>query len=161
MKKLDGNTCAHVGIVVENVNEYIENLRSVIDNVEIIAEVNYPPKGYEKSLNLKLREKDAEFGSKITFVKMGGMVLELFEPSYGDSSWKEFLDKNGNCVHHMYFSVESINDAMELFASKDIECISRGESKDGLTWCYFDTFKKFGFDIEAKNTTHGEKVITK
>ena len=81
----------HIGIAV----------RSIADHHEY----------YEKTLGAEF--ESIEFVSsqkvKVAFFRMGSLRLELLEPTSPDSPISRFLDKRGEGLHHIAFSVDDID----------------------------------------------------
>ena len=78
----------------------------------------------------------------------------IVEPQEGDSIWKEFLD-SGKCgLHHLRFSVDSMEDTVKDMCERGAEVVMEGESVrqiPGLRWAYFDTEKALDWTIEVLN----------
>lgn len=64
------------------------------------------------SPDLTYRGKPACYGLKAANIQAGNFVIELHEPDEHDSTFREFLDKHGNGVHHLGFQVGERRDAM-------------------------------------------------
>ncbi|MDR2757993.1 MAG: VOC family protein [Spirochaetaceae bacterium] len=64
--------------------------------------------------DLTYRGREAFYGLKFAVieVKERGFVIELHEAGEGESTFKEFLDKHGNGVHHLGFCVGERRDAV-------------------------------------------------
>jgi catechol 2,3-dioxygenase-like lactoylglutathione lyase family enzyme len=62
--------------------------------------------------NVTYRGKKAAYGLKLAVIKAGSWVVELHEPTGGDSTFQEFLDKHGQGVHHLGFEVGEKRDAI-------------------------------------------------
>ena len=95
------------------------------------------------------RGKPSEGRAKLTFFNAGQVVLELMEPVGGDTSWKEFLDKNGEGVQHIAFQVQDLDKTIESFRERDMPVLHRGryDSNDG-EYVYVDSKSKLGVTIE-------------
>jgi methylmalonyl-CoA/ethylmalonyl-CoA epimerase len=62
--------------------------------------------------DLTYRGNPAYYGMKMAVIQAGGFVIELIEPDEKDSTFREFLDKHGNGVHHLGFQVGEKRDAI-------------------------------------------------
>lgn len=58
------------------------------------------------------RGKVSCYGQKMAVIPANGFVIELLEPDENDSTFREFLDKHDNGVHHLGFQVGERRDAM-------------------------------------------------
>ena len=64
--------------------------------------------------DIKYRGKKANYGLKLASIdaRDRGFIIELHEPTGGDSTFQEFLDKHGEGVHHLGFEVGDKRDAI-------------------------------------------------
>lgn len=62
--------------------------------------------------DLTYRGKPAMYGIKMAVIEANGFVVELIEPDENPSTFREFLDKHGNGVHHLGFEVGERRDAI-------------------------------------------------
>jgi catechol 2,3-dioxygenase-like lactoylglutathione lyase family enzyme len=58
--------------------------------------------------------------ARIAVFHVGQMVLELLEPDDQPSSWKDFLEKHGEGVHHVGFGVDDLPETLRLLGEKGI-----------------------------------------
>lgn len=68
-------------------------------------------------------------------IPMNGFLIELHQPLNGPSSFREFLDKHGNGVHHIGFEVG--DDVVAELAGRVTMCSARTASipaAAGLSW---------------------------
>ena len=82
---------------------------------------------------------------------MGGFVLELHEPSGGESSFQEYLDKHGNGVHHLGFEVGDRRDAV-LGALEGLGLDTRRTVGyyPGSSWTIVDSEDVLGVNLNIK-----------
>jgi methylmalonyl-CoA/ethylmalonyl-CoA epimerase len=52
------------------------------------------------------------------FFHFDNISLELLEPVGGPSTWKEFLDSNGEGVHHIAFEIRDMDDRISSMECK-------------------------------------------
>ncbi|MDR1531443.1 MAG: VOC family protein [Clostridiales bacterium] len=78
-------------------------------NVPVPEITNNPP---QENPDLTYRGKPAYYGLKVANISAGPFVIELHEPDERDSTFREFLDKHGNGVHHLGFQVGEKRDAI-------------------------------------------------
>ena len=50
--------------------------------------------------------------------KLGDKLLELLQPVSGESPWQEFLDANGEGIHHIAFEVDDLQKAEDLLVKQ-------------------------------------------
>jgi hypothetical protein len=58
------------------------------------------------------RGKPADFKRKKAVISAGTWVIELFQPTGGESTFQEFLDKHGEGVHYLGFNAGGKRDAV-------------------------------------------------
>ena len=84
---------------------------------------------------------------------VGDLNFELLMHQEGDTVYKDFLDKNGEGLHHIAYETNDIDVALEKFKKMGIGVIQSGKvAKD--SYCYLDTYSRFGVVIELY-TGHG------
>lgn len=93
--------------------------------------------------------KPSDARVKLTFFRLGQVVLELMQPLGGDSSWQRGLDRNGESVHHIGLQVADLDGSMKLLESLGYQQEHRGRyDKDNGDYVYYDTQKALGVIIE-------------
>jgi catechol 2,3-dioxygenase-like lactoylglutathione lyase family enzyme len=151
----------HVGVVVSSIEDTLGRMHAVEDFTQVII-TDFPPKEMKREdVQLFYHGQKNWFTARFCFIKMGNSEIELIQPVEGESVWKDFLQENGEGIHHLKYEVDSLNDAMEFFRSKGIPCIQYGSAVGknlGKTWAYFDTTKELGYVIEVLNRQVGEQI---
>ena len=95
-----------------------------------------------------MRGKPANFGRKKVVIDAGGWVIELFQPTGGDSTFQEFLDKHGEGVHHLGFEVGEKRDAViDELEGKGCQLRLVGPNK---SWTIVDTEDRLGVNLNIK-----------
>jgi hypothetical protein len=74
-----------------------------------VPEIQIQEKAPEGLFN---RGKQANFTRKKAVINAGSWSIELFQPTGGDSTFPEFLDKHGEGVHYIGFDVGNKRDAI-------------------------------------------------
>jgi 4-hydroxyphenylpyruvate dioxygenase-like putative hemolysin len=85
-------------------------------------------------------------GTKTTFLQANGMNLELIEPLDGPSPWRDFLEKNGEGVHHIAFTVPEWAPMVKFLESKGGTWVQGTEEFD---FGYVDLTQQLGFTVEV------------
>ena len=118
----------HIAVIVQDMDETIE---------------------YYKSLGIATIEREVTVGNrlKIRCVRIGATPLEFVQPLAEESNFKEFLESNGEGIHHICFLVDDI-------AKETAELVEKGVS---LTWSSetqtgFDTRKVGNLILELKQS---------
>lgn len=100
--------------------------------------------------DLTYRGKPAFYGMKMAVIQAGSFVIELIEPDEKDSTFREFLDKHGNGVHHLGFQVGEKRDAIigELETmGYDMRTIGY---YPGSSWTIVDSEDDLGVNLNIK-----------
>lgn len=87
--------------------------------------------------------------AKLAFIKLGQVTLELIQPLGGDTSWQEFLDKNGEGVQHIAFQVTDLDKTVKAFGEDGIAVLHQGRyDSDNGSYTYIDSAKVLGVTLE-------------
>ena len=102
-----------------------------------------------KEVSMVVDGKPSDARVKLTFFKLGQVVLELMQPLGGASSWQKGLDRNGESVHHIGLQVSDLDGSMKLLESLGYKQEHRGRyDKQNGDYVYYDTEKALGVIIE-------------
>ena len=96
------------------------------------------------------RGQTADYGMKMAVITAGNWVVELSEPTGGNSTFQEFLDFHGEGVHHLGFEVGEKRDAIigEL-EEKGYEMRQVG-FYPGSSWTIVDSEHHLGVNLNIK-----------
>ena len=78
-----------------------------------------------------------------------GARLGITEPDSEPSSWREFLDKNGDGIHHIAFMTRDREPVVQYFEENGMPVRHYGEYTGG-NYTVFDSKEKFGTFIQVK-----------
>ncbi|MGO9570306.1 MAG: methylmalonyl-CoA epimerase [Desulfomonilaceae bacterium] len=95
----------------------IAHLGIAVNDLE--AAINF----FTKGLPLEVAHREDYQGMKIGFVPVGDSSVELLQDASGASAIKNFLDKNGEGIHHIAFEVDDIYQAVAELKEKGIRLI--------------------------------------
>ena len=100
--------------------------------------------------NVTYRGKEGCDGVKITGINAGPFVIELIEPDENESTFREFLDKHGNGVHHLGFAVGDRRDDV-INELEDLGYIMRTVGYyPGGSWTIVDSEDDLGVNLNIK-----------
>lgn len=103
-----------------------------------------------KDENLTYRGMPAFYGLKHANIQFGKLVVELLEPDENDSTFKEFLDKHGNGVHHLGFQVGEKRDII-INELEDMGYVMRTIGfYPGGSWTVVDSEDDLGVNLNIK-----------
>lgn len=96
------------------------------------------------------RGESTECTFKFGYARVGPVTLELAETVSGKSSYREFLEKHGEGLHHIGFSAPLPFDAeLQKWQSQGIrpvQVMHMDDRQEG--WAYMDTQDLIGFTLE-------------
>ncbi len=107
-KPVDRNGFIQICIIVKDIAQAAEKWAQIfgIDKPEIRTT------HLEGGENYTYRGRPVSCDLLVAVIPMNGFVLELHQPVGGDSTFREFLDKHGNGVHHIGFETGEDRDAV-------------------------------------------------
>jgi catechol 2,3-dioxygenase-like lactoylglutathione lyase family enzyme len=77
------------------------------------------------------------------------LTIELIEPNGHPSAWQEFLDENGEGIHHIAFNIKGMKENILSCEKFGMELIQKGEYGDaGGRYAYLDAIKQLNIVIE-------------
>ena len=145
-KPFDGKKIVQIAIVVGDVEKYAKNYAEFF-GVEvpeiIISETEDKAKTRYHGRPTKARVKQA-------FFRFDNTLIELLEPVGGPSTWKDFLDNNGEGVHHIAFEVKGMDDRITEMRNRGINLIQQGQwtTYTGGRYAYFDSTEQLAVMLE-------------
>ncbi|HSK23585.1 MAG TPA: methylmalonyl-CoA epimerase [Egicoccus sp.] len=80
---------------------------------------------YERAFGLvpEYRERVDSDGVEEAMIDVGGVYLQLLQPTRDDSPIAKYLAKNGPGLHHLGFGVESVGEALDHLREQDVRLI--------------------------------------
>ncbi|MGB9788893.1 MAG: VOC family protein [Dictyoglomus turgidum] len=133
-----------IGIIVKDIEKAVEEFSRIFNVVKpevIITDV------YEKA-HTEYKGKPTSARAKLAFFKnFKNVEIEFIEPDENPSTWREFLDKHGEGVHHLAFLVKGTDEIVRRFKNYGIEVAQKGDYTGGK-YTYLDSFEKLKFIIE-------------
>ena len=104
--------------------------------------------GFDKA-KTTVNGKRSEATAKLAFFHMGQLTIELIEPDEKASVWRDFLEKNGEGVHHIAFRVDDTKAAEKALAGHGIKTEQQGLYTDASgMYTYVDSAPYLGVMIE-------------
>ena len=84
-------------------------------------------------------------------IPMNGFLIELHQPPNGPSSFREFLDKHGNGVHHIGFEVgDARDDVVADLAEAGYDVHRTLGIYPGSSWTIVDSENVLGVNLNIK-----------
>jgi catechol 2,3-dioxygenase-like lactoylglutathione lyase family enzyme len=151
-KGLGTSIVCQIGLVVRDIERSAEAYSQVFGlpkpNVIITDEYEVAKTTY--------RGQPTRAQAKLAFFNMGQVALELIEPIGSPSTWQEFLDENGEGVHHIAFRVKGTDEVVAFLAGQGIQVVQQGHYTGGM-YTYLDSTSALGVALELlENLTEGQ-----
>ena len=96
------------------------------------------------------RGKIADYGMRMAVIRTGNWVIELSEPTGGESTFQEFLDKHGEGVHHLGFEVGDKRDALVKELEEKNYTMRQIGISSRTSWTIVDSEDRLGVNLNIK-----------
>lgn len=110
--KFEGRTFTHVGLVVRDLDRTVKMLGDIwgveAPRISVVPQVAYPPQA----------TGDRSASVKVAQFQLDNLKIELLEPTGGPSPYKEWLNKHGEGLNHIAFTVNDIPESIRVLESK-------------------------------------------
>lgn len=147
MNKMPNHKIGQVALVVKDTEKASRNLAALFG----FEEASYEIIGTYEFSNTKYKGEPTPAKAKATFYTMGPLDIEILEPMGEPSTWNDFLQENGEGIHHIAWYVRGIDEVRTFLESQGMEMIQQG-NWDGGQYMYFDARDQLGFIIELLQT---------
>ncbi|WP_051585844.1 VOC family protein [Caldanaerobius polysaccharolyticus] len=155
MSKIDSNVICQIAIVVKDIEAAARNY-SELFGMEMPEIFTVPP---AEEVPVYYHGKLISPKAKICIFQMGPIVLELTEPGEGPSSWREFLERHGQGVHHIGIEVQNLDNALNALKKVGADVIQVGYYPTSSYW-FMDSEDQLGVRVNIKhgNEDNSDKV---
>lgn len=133
----------HVAVVVDDI-------QSVLENYCRLFQMEMPRvklTGAQEDAKVTYRGMPTPARAKQGFLQFGNLRVEFLEPDEKDSTWREYLNKHGNIVHHVAFDVEDMEEAVSVLAAEGMPMVQDGFYNGGK-YAYIESENKLGVMLE-------------
>lgn len=93
------------------------------------------------------KDRLTEARAKLAFFRLKNITIELIEPVGGPSTWQEFLDENGEGIHHIAFEIKGMDEKIIQLQRKGMTLLQKGDYEGGR-YSYMDSSKQLGVILE-------------
>lgn len=133
MKEPDKSLFDHVdqiGVVVRDVDECVRNYEKIFGKDSFVVVEGEEPSVLGDGREIMIK-------GKLAFAQLGSVQLELIEIKEGPSIHVDFLETNGEGIHHIGAYVSDFDNEIEKFRQKGITVLQEG--KGMRRYAYLDT----------------------
>jgi methylmalonyl-CoA/ethylmalonyl-CoA epimerase len=145
---LEGAVLCQIGFVVKDADRVarkISELTGLSMPEPIVTD------GVEKA-RTQFRGDPSPARAKLMFFQMGQIAIEIIEPIGGPSTWSEFLDRHGDGVHHIAFTVKDADRSAAGLSAAGIPVVQDGMFEGGK-YVYLEGEKELGVILELLEFT--------
>ena len=146
INQVDFDGFIQICLVVDDIEKAVKSWADIFDVPVPEIHVGKP----EKNPDLTYRGKETFYGIKIAGIQTKNFVLEIIEPDENDSTFREFLDKHGNGVHHLGFEVGDRRDAIINELEKNGYEMRTVGYYPGSSWTIVDSEDDLGVNLNIK-----------
>ncbi len=104
-----------------------------------------------------LHGKPESYSMRIASARIGNIEWELIQPLGGRSTYREFLDENGEGLHHVGVVVEDFDKTIAACKEQGIGTLMTGRFRES-SFAYLDTGPALGFITEILKAPPGFKM---
>jgi len=142
---LDTEKLCQVGFVVHDV---VATAKKYVEAFGLPEPTFIETPGYAASKTI-VNGEPSEATAKLAFFQTGQLVIELIQPDEKPSVWRDFLDKNGEGVHHIAFRVADTKATEAALAKEGMPVLQQGLYADASgMYTYLDSAPQLGVMIE-------------
>lgn len=140
-----------IGVLTKDLDKFLDKLENVF-GIGPWRIAKYPPEGNAPFMEYK--GKNGNFKANFCFVNLGNIELEVIQPLEGENIWDDFMEHQGNSIHHIKWLIDDHKPVEEYMNKNGYSIIQQGEGvgpNAGKRWAFYNTFEDIGFDIEVMN----------
>lgn len=133
---LGTNVITQIGIIVKDIEKTSQAYADFFG-------IEKPQASWTDGLEVaqtEFRGESSEARAQLAFFDMGSLQLELIQPDENPSTWREFLEENGEGVQHIAFVVDGLKEKVKVMEAGGMPLIQKGEYTGGR-YAYLDTIK--------------------
>jgi len=143
--KIDSNEIMQVSVIVKNIEETAKKIADIF-GMDVPEPFKLSSLG---DVYAEFKGQPTKADIKIAVFKMGPIDFELIEPDEHPSTFKEFLDENGEGIHQFGIVVKNREEALKLLQDNGAETRYWGKYPGG-TYHIMDTRDLFGTLVNVK-----------
>ncbi len=131
---IGSQTVTQIGFIVKDVEATSQKFAAFLGMEVPVA--NWTD-DYEQSQALYMG-KPCPARAKLAFFHVGDHLdIELIQPDEQPSVWRDFLEENGEGIHHIAFEIKGMKDKQKVLADNDMKTVQTGEYTGGR-YAYVD-----------------------
>ena len=149
MKSLLPHKVLQIAFVVDDVEKHLEMMAKLFGIETPSTNVT----GSNEETQSLYRGEPTEGRAKVGYIPLENILLEFIEPVDGPSVWKDFLEQNGNGIHHLAFIVDGVKQVIGDLEDFGLPLVHHGNFAKAANapsgqYAYLQGLDKLGFDVE-------------
>lgn len=149
MESLLPHKVLQIAFVVDDVERHLKMFATLFG---IEAPSSNITGSFEETQSLYLGAP-TEGRAKVGYIPLENILLEFIEPVDGPSIWADFLEKNGNGIHHLAFIVDGVKQVIDDLENFGLPLLQKGvfaaaANAPSGKYAYLQGLEKLGFDVE-------------
>lgn len=142
---INSNFIIQIGFLVKDINKVARNWADFLNQPVPKIRLNNPYSITEAIYN----EKPCPARIYQTSFELNNLQIELISPADNKPSfWKDCLDRDGEGIHHIAFSIRNKNDVANKMERQDMPQVQTGKFQGG-SYTFFDSFEKLKIYVEG------------
>ncbi|WAM31365.1 VOC family protein [Caldicellulosiruptor naganoensis] len=141
---LGTDVVVQIGIIVKDIEKTAKEFAEFfgVDVPQIIETEEY------NKTHTEYKGQPTKARAKLAFFKnFKNIEVELIQPDENPSTWREFLDKHGEGIHHIGVFVKNIDQKIENLKKVGIDVVQKGDYTGGR-YAYMNSTEKLKFILE-------------
>jgi catechol 2,3-dioxygenase-like lactoylglutathione lyase family enzyme len=129
-----------IGVVVKDLDKTVQFLTALGLGPFTIRTATHPA--------ARVRDKKTSYEVRIALSEQGPVQPELIEHGRGETIQKEFLDQQGEGLHHIFFMVNDLDKTLTRFKQNGLDALQEDRFVGGGGLAYMNTDKIGGIIME-------------
>ncbi|MCS7111526.1 MAG: VOC family protein [Ignisphaera sp.] len=134
---------AQIAIVVKDLNKAIDSWSRILG----VKPSRVTETDRWEETKMQFMGSPSRGRARLAFFNLNNIVIELIEPIDGPSTWREFLEKHGQGIHHIAFDVRERSECIDRFIGAGSYIQQTGMFRGGR-YTYIDARETLGAIIE-------------
>ncbi|MFC5587782.1 VOC family protein [Sporosarcina soli] len=155
---LGTNSIEQIAFVVNDIDQAITSFSNLLG----ISQPEWFLTGAHDRSRVFYKGEPSDTQSKLVFIDTPSVQIELMEVNDEPSTMKDYLNENGEGIHHLAFVVDKISPCLEPLAKRGYPLLQSGEftSVNKGRYAYLDTEArmKIVFELLERETPQPKKV---
>lgn len=155
---LGTNSIEQIAFVVNDIDQAVASFNKLLG----ILEPEWFLTGAHDRSQVFYKGEPSDTQSKLVFIDTPSVQIELMEVNEEPSTMRDYLEGNGEGIHHLAFVVDKIADCLEPLAKSNYKLMQSGEftSVNKGRYAYLDTEAtlKTVFELLERETPQTKKV---